>query len=141
MSTKPRLIEMNVLKKVIKNNKLDDEGVVDNLFKYTGGGLVYLVKNYNDFILVILFLFIVLYFRYKLNKNVKKNSNLASKEIKINYIRNQDVINNEIVNINDDIKSDHNLDENILNHIKKEINNIENESLKPINFGNEYSSY
>ena len=141
MSTKPRLIEMNVLKKVIKNNKLDDEGVVDNLFKYTGGGLVYLVKNYNDFILVILFLFIVLYFRYKLNKSIKKSSNLASKEIEINYIRNQDVINNEIVNINDDIKSDHNLDDNILNHIKKEINNIENESLKPINFGNEYSSY
>jgi hypothetical protein len=141
MSTKPRLIEMNVLKKVIKNNKLDDEGVVDNLFKYTGGGLVYLVKNYNDFILVILFLFIVLYFRYKLNKSIKKSSNLASKEVEINYIRNQDVINNEIVNINDDIKSDHNLDENILNHIKKEINNIENESLKPINFGNEYSSY
>ena len=141
MSTKPRLIEMNVLKKVIKNNKLDDEGIVDNLFKYTGGGLVYIVKNYNDFILVILFLFIVLYFRYKLNKSIKKSSNLASKEVEINYIRNQDVINNEIVNINDDIKSDHNLDDNILNHIKKEINNIENESLKPINFGNEYSSY
>ncbi len=141
MSTKPRLIEMNVLKKVIKNNKLDDDGVVNNLFKYTGGGLVYIVTNYNDFILVILFLFIVLYFRYKLNKNIKKNSNLASKEIEINYIRNQDIVNNEIVNINDDIKSDYNLDDNILNHIKKEINNVENESLKPINFGNEYSSY
>ena len=141
MSTKPRLIEMNVLKKVIKNNKLDDEGVVDNLCRYTGGGLVYLVKNYNDFILVILFLFVVLYFRYKLNKKIKKSSNLASKEVEINYIRNQDIINNEVVNISDDIKSDHNLDDNILNHIKKEINNVENESLKPINFGNEYSSY
>ena len=29
----------------------------------------------------------------------------------------------------------------IYSDIKKEINNIENESLKPINFGNEYSSY
>jgi hypothetical protein len=142
MSTKPRLIEMNVLKKVIKNNKIEvEDSVVNSLFKYTGGGLVHIVKNYSDFIFLILFLFIVLYLRYKFNKSTKKSSNLASKEIEINYIRNQDIVNNQIVSINDDIKSDHQFDDNILNRVKKEINLIENDSLQPINFGTEYSSY
>ena len=84
---------------------------------------------------VILFLFIILYLRYKFNKSIKKTSNLASKEIEINYIRNQDIINNEIVSVNDDIKSDHQFDDNILNKVKQEINIIENDSLQPINFG------
>jgi len=142
MSTKPRLIEMNVLKKVIKNNKIaEEDGVVNNLFKYTGGGLVHIVKNYSDFIFVILFLFIILYLRYKFNKSTKKTSNLASKEIEINYIRNQDIVNNKIVSVNDDIKSDHQFDDNIINKVKQEINMIENDSLQPINFGNNYSSY
>jgi len=142
MSAKPRLIEMNMLKKVIKNNKIADEaGVVNNLFKYTGGCVVHIVKNYSDFIVVILFLFIILYLRYKFNKSTKKTSNLASKEIEINYIRNQDIVNNKIISVNDDIKSDDNFDDNLINKVKHEINLIDNDSLQPINFGNNYSSY
>lgn len=144
MSTKPRLVELNVLKKIIKNNKTDaNDGIISSLFNYTGGGLVNIVKNYSDFILVILFLFIILYFRYKFNKNNNKNiSNINSKEIEINYIRNQDIVNNEIISINDDIKSNHEVDDNILNKVKKEINTIENGDLQPINFSNNnYSSY
>ena len=142
MSAKPRLIEMNILKKVIKNNKIaDEDGVVNNLFKYTGGGVVHIVKNYSDFIVVILFLFIILYLRYKFNKSTKKTSNLASKEIEINYIRNQDIVNNKIISVNDDIKSDDNFDDNLINKVKHEINLIDNDSLQPINFGNNYSSY
>lgn len=141
MSTKPRLVELNVLRKVIKHNRSEvQNGVVDNLFKYTGGGLVHIVKNYSDFILVILFLFIVLYFRWKFNKQVKA-SKLASNQVQINYIRNQDIVNNEIVSVNDDIKSDNQVDDNILNHIKREINKIDHDGLKPINFSSEYSSY
>lgn len=133
---------MNILKKVIKNNKIaDEDGVVNNLFKYTGGGLVHIVKNYSDFIFVILFLFIVLYLRYKFNKGTNKTSNLASKEIEINYIRNQDIVNNKIISVNDDIKSDDNFDDSLINKVKQEINMIDNDSLQPINFGNNYSSY
>ena len=142
MSAKPRLIEMNILKKIIKNNKIaDDDGVVNNLFKYTGGGLVHIVKNYSDFIVVTLFLFIILYLRYKFNKGTKNTSKLASKEIEINYIRNQDIVNNKIISVNDDIKSDDNFDDNLINKVKQEINIIDNDSLQPINFGNNYSSY
>ncbi len=144
MSTKPRLVELNVLKKIIKINKIDEpNGVINNLFLYTGGGLANIVKNYSDFILVILFLFIILYFRYKFNKNNNKNiSNINSKEIEINYIRNQDIVNNEIISVNDDIKSNYEVDDNILNKVKKEINTIENGDLQPINFSNNnYSSY
>ena len=89
---------------------------------------------------MILFLFIVLYFRWKFNKQVKA-SKLASNQVQINYIRNQDIVNNEIVSVNDDIKSDNQVDDNILNHIKREINKIDHDGLKPINFSSEYSSY
>ena len=129
MNIKPRLIESNILKKVIKSNKIDkDNNIVFKLLKYTGNELINIVKNYSDYILVILFLFIILYIRYKFNKTIKKK-NFIKKEIEVNYIRNQDIINNKIVNTNDNINSESKLDDHIINSIKKEINLVEQDLL------------
>jgi len=90
---------------------------------------------------VLLLLCIILYFRYK-NKNIKSNL-IQPNEIHVNYIRNKDIVNQNIVNINDEIKSDSKLDDNILSNIKKEINKIDQDNLKPVNLGGlqQFSSY
>ena len=142
MNIKPKLIELDVLKKIIKTNKTTAENsVINNLFSYSCKGFVYVIKNYADFIFVLLLLCIILYFRYK-NKNIKSNL-IQPNEIHVNYIRNKDIVNQNIVNINDEIKSDSKLDDNILSNIKKEINKIDQDNLKPVNLGGlqQFSSY
>ena len=90
---------------------------------------------------MLLLLCIILYFRYK-NKNIKSNL-IQPNEIHVNYIRNKDIVIQNIVNINDEIKSDSKLDDNILSNIKKEINKIDQDNLKPVNLGGlqQFSSY
>jgi len=142
MELKPKLVEHNILKKIIKSNKVKkNDSVITNLFSYTGNCIVNIIKNYADFIFVLLLLCIILYFRYK-NKNIKSNL-IQPNEIHVNYIRNKDIVNQNIVNINDEIKSDSKLDDNILSNIKKEINKIDQDNLKPVNLGGlqQFSSY
>ena len=53
MSTKPRLIEMNILRNVIKNNRIaEEDGVVNNLFK-----LIFSIASNQDLLIVFLYYF------------------------------------------------------------------------------------
>ena len=140
--SKPRLVDPDVFKKVIKANKItSNNGVFQNLFSYTCNGLVYVIKNYSDFIFVLLALFVVLYMRYKYNSQNKKV--VLKNQVEVNYIRNKDYLDGEIYDINDDIKSEEKLDDNIIGAIKKEINKIENKEMEamPLNGFQSYSEY
>jgi len=142
MNIKPKLIEMDVLKKIIKTNKSTAENsVVNNLFSYTCKGIVYVIKHYADFIFVLLFLFLVLYLRYKYNKQNKTVS--GPNEVHVNYIRNKDIVNDKVYNIKDDVVTEDNVDDNILKVIKNEINKLDDVNMEldaPDTFQN-YSAY
>lgn len=142
MNIKPKLIEFDVLKKIIKTNKTTAENsVINNLFSYSCKGIVHVIKNYADFIFVLLFLFFVLYMRYKYNEQNKKVS--GPNEIHVNYIRNKDIVNDKVYNIKDNVETDDNIDDNILSIIKKEINKLDDDNIELGAFDEfqNYSSY
>ena len=131
MSTKPKLIDPGFLKKIIKNNKeFAQKSIVNNLFSYSCNSAVHLIKNYSDFIFVILFLFFILYMRYKYNSKNKNNKLLAPNEVQVNYIRNKDFINDKVYNIKDDIETDNILDDNLLKVIKNEISKLDDNEIE-----------
>lgn len=142
MNIKPKLIEFDVLKKIIKTNKTTAENsVINNLFSYSCKGIVYVIKNYADFIFVLLFLFFILYMRYRYNKQNKKIS--GPNEVHVNYIRNKDIVNDKVYNIKDNVETDDNIDDNILSVIKKEINKLDDDNIELGAFDEfqNYSSY
>ncbi len=131
MNTKPKLIDPGFLKKIIKNNKeIAQKSVVNNLFSFSCNGVVHLIKNYSDFIFVILFLFFILYMRYKYNSKYKKNKLLGPSEVHVNYIRNKDIVNDKVYNIKDDIETEDILDDNVLKVIKNEISKIDDDEIE-----------
>ena len=69
MNLKPKLIDTNLAKKIIKNNKIDNYNIFNDIIIYTSNNIIYFIKNYYDFIIVLLLLSSILYFRYKYNKN------------------------------------------------------------------------
>jgi hypothetical protein len=142
MTLKPKLVEGDVVKKLLKyNTTRTDPGVINNTFSYLCKHIVYILRNYADFIFVLLFLFLVLYLRYKYNNNNKKLT--GPNEVHVNYIRNKDIVNNQVYNIKDDIVTEDDIDDNILNIIKKEINNLDDDNIEPVSLDTyqNYSSY
>jgi hypothetical protein len=135
MNLKPKLIDTNLAKKIIKNNKIDNYNVFNDIIVYTSNNIIYFIKNYYDFIIVILLLSSILYFRYKYNKKLNKNY------IQVNYYKNYDYEDDKLVNISNDIQSDIKLDDYIKDKIEDKINDIESKDLEPINIDNLSSNF
>ena len=135
MNLKPKLIDTNLAKKIIKNNKIDNYNIFNDIILYTSNNIVFFIKNYYDFILVLLLLSSILYFRYKYNKKLNKNY------IEVNYYKNYDYEDDNLVNISKDIQSDVKIDDYIKDKIEDEINNIESRDLEPININNLSSNF
>jgi hypothetical protein len=135
MNLKPKLIDTNLAKKIIKNNKIDNYNVFNDIIVYTSNNIIYFIKNYYDFIIVILLLSSILYFRYKYNKKLNKNY------IQVNYYKNYDYEDDKLVNISNDIQSDIKLDDYIKDKIEDKINDIESRDLEPINIDNLSSNF
>ena len=135
MNLKPKLIDTNLAKKIIKNNKIDNYNIFNDIVSYTSNNIVYFIKNYYDFILVLLLLSSILYFRYKYNKKLNKHY------IQVNYYKNYDYEDDKLVNISKDIKSDVKLDDYIKDKIEDKINDLESRDLEPININNLSSNF
>jgi hypothetical protein len=135
MNLKPKLIDTNLAKKMIKNNKIDNYNIFNDIIVYTSNNIIYFIKNYYDFIIVILLLSSILYFRYKYNKKLNKNY------IQVNYYKNYDYEDDKLVNISKDIQSDIKLDNYIKDKIEDSINDIETRDLEPINIDNLSSNF
>ena len=135
MNLKPKLIDINLAKKIIKNNKIDNYNIFNDIIVYTSNNIIYFIKNYYDFIFVILLLTSILYFRYKYNKKLNKNL------IQVNYYKNYNYEDDNLINISNNIQSDVKIDEYIKDKIEDEINDIELRDLEPINLDNLSSSF
>lgn len=135
MNLKPKLIDTNLAKKIIKNNKIDNYNIFNDIIVYTSNNIIYFIKNYYDFIIVILLLSSILYFRYKYNKKLSKNY------IQVNYYKNYNYEDDNLINISRDIQSDVKIDDYIKDKIEDEINDIESRDLEPINLDNLSSNF
>ena len=135
MNLKPKLIDTNLAKKIIKNNKIDNYNIFNDIIIYTSNNIIYFIKNYYDFIIVILLLSSILYFRYKYNKKLNKNF------IQVNYYKNYNYEDDNLINISKDIQSDVKIDDYIKDKIEDEINDIESRDLEPINLDNLSSNF
>ena len=135
MNLKPKLIDTNLAKKIIKNNKIDNYNIFNDIIVYTSNNIIYFIKNYYDFIIVLLLLSSILYFRYKYNKKLSKNY------IQVNYYKNYNYEDDNLINISRDIQSDVKIDDYIKDKIEDEINDIESRDLEPINLDNLSSNF
>ena len=135
MNLKPKLIDTNLAKKIIKNNKIDNYNIFNDIIIYTSNNIIYFIKNYYDFIIVLLLLSSILYFRYKYNKKLSKNY------IQVNYYKNYNYEDDNLINISKDIQSDVKIDDYIKDKIEDEINDIESRDLEPINLDNLSSNF
>ena len=45
MNLKPKLIDTNLAKKIIKNNKIDNYNVFNDIIVYTSNNIIYFIKN------------------------------------------------------------------------------------------------
>jgi len=135
MNLKPKLIDTNLAKKIIKNNKIDNYNIFNDIIIYTSNNIIYFIKNYYDFIIVLLLLSSILYFRYKYNKTLSKN------HIQVNYYKNYNYEDDNLINISKDIQSDVKIDDYIKDKIEDEINDIESRDLEPINLDNLSSNF
>lgn len=135
MNLKPKLIDTNLAKKIIKSNKIDNYNIFNDIVVYSSNNIIYFIKNYYDFILVLLFLSSILYFRYKYNKKTNKNY------IQVNYYKNYDYEDDKLINISKNIESDIKIDDYIKDRIEDEINDIESRDLEPLNIDNLSSNF
>lgn len=125
---KPKLIDPNVLEKIMENNIKKTDNAT-KLFNFSTNFVIRLINNHIDFILLFLFLIIVLYLRYKYNlsQKIKKPD-----VIEVNYYRNKNINDdNNTITINDSVKSQ-NLNNDFLKVVKNEVNKIDYEDLDSI---------
>ena len=144
MNSKPKLIDLDFLKKVSNNiNKEAKPSVSSKVGGYIKNSFVSFFKNYSDLIIVILILGIILYFRYKyINKEKEKINKIKPTILEVDYHRTNNYVDGKIIDTNDNIETSQNVDDDILNSIKDKITNFENE-LQPIDMANlsNYQSY
>lgn len=141
MNSKPKLIDLDFLKKVSgKINKEDKIKITSQVGEYVKDSFVSFLKKYSDLIIVILILGIILYFRYKfIIKEKEKSNKLKHTVLEVDYHRTNNYVDGKIIDSKDDIQTSQNIDDDILNTIKNKITNFENE-LQPIDMTN-LSSY
>ena len=133
---KPRLVESNIIDKIVQDNNIQRNDSVTNCLKYIGDTIVYMVINYIDFILLTISIVLILYYRYRLHSSGKKKPD----EIVVNYYRNKNIYDDNSVTINDNIKSDYDLDDELLKTVQEKVKEVDDE-LQPVNstMFNDYS--
>ena len=132
---KPNLIEPQYLRKVFKSNNVEEYSILDNISCYSSNLFIYFIVNYGDLLIAILILFFILYFRYKYFSNEK---NITKNEVVVNYIRDQDLLDGNIVKTNDRIESKELLNDDIIDKVKTEIKKVD--SLQPYNSDQQFGS-
>ena len=65
---------------------------------------------------------VILYFRYRYTNSIKNKKKKNPNYIEVNYHRNIDMVDNEVQNITDNIEQKDELSENVLELVKKQIN-------------------
>lgn len=137
MNSKPKLIDLDFLKKVSNNiNKEVKPSLTSKVGGYVKDSFVNFLKNYSDLIIVILILGAILYCRYKfMIKEKEKVNKSKQKVLEVDYHRTNNYVDGKIVDSNDEIKSSMNIEDDILNSIKDKITDFENE-LQPIDMTN-----
>jgi hypothetical protein len=126
---KPRLIEANFINKIIENNNVKSNDSLNIGIKYIGECIVNVTTNYIDFFLLIISIILILYYRYKLNSSGKKKK---PDEIIVNYYRNKNIFDDNSVTIHDNIKSDYDLDDEIIKKVKDKVSEVDDD-LEPVN--------
>ena len=133
---KPRLVESNIINKIVQDNNIQRNYNITNGLKYIGDCIVYITINYIDFFLLAISIVLILYYRYRLHSSGKKKPD----EIVVNYYRNKNIYDDNTVTINDNIKSEYDLDDELLKTVQEKVKEVDYE-LQPVNstMFNDYS--
>ena len=133
---KPRLVEANIVNKILENNKIKSNDNLTNGFKYLGDSIVHITFNYIDYFLLLIVIIIILYYRYKIHTSGKKKPD----EIVVNYFRNKNIFDDNRVEIHDNIKSEYDIDDELFKTIQDKVKEVDDE-LEPVNstMFNDYS--
>lgn len=139
MNSKPRLIDLDFLKKVSKSNiEKIHPSVTTKVTSYMTNSCLNFIVNYSDMIIVILILGIILYFRYKYNIESKKKK-IKPDILEVNYHRTNDYVNGSVIDTKDNIETSKETSKDIINIVKNKINDFEND-LQPVDMNN-FNSY
>ena len=133
---KPKLVELSVVNKIIKTNIESKNDTATNIFKYMGNCMVYYTSNFIDYIILLIFLFLILYYRYKYNKNLKIKK---PDQIHVNYYRHKHIYDDNTETVNDNIETENELNDDMMNVIRNEINKVDTNDLQPLNIN--YDNY
>ena len=133
---KPRLVESNIINKIVQDNNIQRNDNITNGLKYIGDCIVYITINYIDFFLLAISIVLILYYRYRLHTSGKTKPD----EIVVNYYRNKNIYDDNTVTINDNIKSEYDLDDELLKTVQEKVKEVDYE-LQPVNstMFNDYS--
>ena len=91
MNSKPRLIDINLLKKVTQTTHDIKPTIITIILNYIKKIFFNFIINYADLIIVLLILGLMLYFRYKYNIGVKEKKRKPD-ILEVNYHRTNDYI-------------------------------------------------
>ena len=139
MNSKPRLIDLDFLKKVSKSNiEKIHSSVTTKVTSYMTNSCLNFIVNYSDMIIVILILGIILYFRYKYNIESKKKK-IKPDILEVNYHRTNDYVNGSVIDTKDNIETSKETSKDIIDIVKNKINEFDND-LQPVDMNN-FSSY
>jgi len=139
MNSKPRLIDLDFLKKVSKSNiEIDKPNVSSKITSYITKSFTNFIINYSDIIIVVIILSVMLYFRYKYNIESKKKKKKPD-VLEVNYHRTNDYLNGEVINSNSEIDTNKKTSKDIMDIVKNKINEFDND-LQPADINN-FGSY
>jgi len=134
MNSKPRLIDINLLKKVTQTTHDIKPMIITVILNYIRKIFFNFIINYSDLIIVLLILGFMLYFRYKYNIGIKEK-NRKPDILEVNYHRTNDYIDGQLVDSQDTIDIDKNTDENVIDIVTNKVNDFDKD-LPPLNINN-----
>lgn len=127
---RPSLVDPNIFKKLSLKHAIGGN-LVNNFTSNISNKLASIFDSYKNLILILLALAIFLYFLYKFNKGNKKNK---PNTLEVNYIRNVDIVDDEVTSVQDTIENQDKIPKNILNIVKSKIS--EYDDLSPVDVSN-----
>jgi len=128
---KPRLVDANIFRKLSNKHSIPD-GIVKNFTNNITSNIVLFFDAHKNLILILIIIALILYFLYRLNN---KNKKIEPNNIEVNYTREIDIVDDKIVNVKDSIENKDKISNNILNVVKKEINEYDI-NLNPVDVNN-----
>ena len=141
MNSKPKLIDLDFLKKVSKSNvQIEEPNISSKVTSYVTQSFTSFIINYSDMIIVLMILGIILYFRYKYNIESKKKKKKPDL-LEVNYHRTNDYLNGEVIDTRYKIDTNRETNDEIMDIVKNKINDFDNELLPAdLNNINSYST-